>query len=218
MSLPSLGWRLLHGSLMSKIYADDTVYDINSWLENASLSLAEHKTKSTSMKIIVHQPQPVPKYLGVMIDQRLLFKLHIEGVAARTCNTHSEIQSIFWRQKWAYLTGNEPIESCGIRRRIEGLHDLVFERTRRLSNICTSNDLGMTIRNIVQSTRKSQRTQNALPYFNARGTLKTTPGEHFTSENMIKHILAWKLENSFVDLEKNKTGNKSNICRSFHIM
>ena len=82
-----------------ELYANEAVYEIKSWLENAGLQLAEHKTevvlitkrrKCTSMKIKVGTQtiysKPALKYLGVMIDQRLNFRLHVEGAATKAYN------------------------------------------------------------------------------------------------------------------------------------
>lgn len=67
-----------------EVYTNETVNDVKSLLENASLSLAKHKTegafitkrkKSPSMMIkvetqIIHS-KPAFKYLSVMVDQSL---------------------------------------------------------------------------------------------------------------------------------------------------
>lgn len=70
-------------------YVNEQDYDIKFWLENAGLSLREHKAevvlitkgrKNTSMKskvgITTVHSQPALKYLVEMIDQRLNFKSH----------------------------------------------------------------------------------------------------------------------------------------------
>ena len=79
-----------------EVLTNEAIFEIRSWLEEAGLTLAEHKTevvlitkrrKQTSIKIRIGehiiQSQPTLKYLGVMVDQRLKFKSHLENLATK---------------------------------------------------------------------------------------------------------------------------------------
>ena len=90
-----------------EIYANEAIWEINSWLRNSGLSLAEHKTevvliskrrKNTTVKIKVGgktiYSQPSLKYLGVIIDRRLNFKRHIEYAATKASSIATTISRI----------------------------------------------------------------------------------------------------------------------------
>ena len=65
-----------------EVLTNEAIFEIRSWLEEAGLTLAEHKTevvlitkrgKQTSIKIRIGehiiQSQPTLKYLGVMVEK-----------------------------------------------------------------------------------------------------------------------------------------------------
>ena len=80
----------------------DCYEEVQRWMKSVGLELADHKTETvlfTSQKKVetitldVGQctitSQPNVKYLGVMLDTRLIFKAHVEyaaGKAARVAN------------------------------------------------------------------------------------------------------------------------------------
>ncbi|CAD7086205.1 unnamed protein product [Hermetia illucens] len=90
-----------------EIYANEAIWEINSWLKKSGLSLAEHKTelvliskrrKDTTVKIKVGEKtiysQESLKYLGVIIDKRLDFKKHIECAATKASSIAVTISRI----------------------------------------------------------------------------------------------------------------------------
>lgn len=81
-----------------EIYINEVNWRINSWLENTIMSLTEHKTefvminkcrKNMSIKIkigdqIIHLKPAFPacQYLGVIFDQNLNLKKHLQYASA----------------------------------------------------------------------------------------------------------------------------------------
>ena len=89
-----------------EIYANETIWEINSWLKKSGLLLAEHKTelvliskrrKDTTVEIKVGQKaiysQESLKYLGAK-DKRLNFKKHFECAATKASSIAVAISRI----------------------------------------------------------------------------------------------------------------------------
>ncbi|CAD7089303.1 unnamed protein product [Hermetia illucens] len=79
-----------------EVLTNEAIFEIRSWVEEAGLTLAKDKTevvlitkrrKQTSVKVRIGehiiQSQPTLKYLGVMVDQRLKFKSHLENLPTK---------------------------------------------------------------------------------------------------------------------------------------
>lgn len=88
-----------------ELLANETMEIINSWMKNAGLELAEHKTEvvlvtgrrklqNISIKVGKCEVRSKPnlKYLGVFIDTRLNFKAHIDYICHKASNIRAAIE------------------------------------------------------------------------------------------------------------------------------
>lgn len=88
----------------AKIVAEASIEVVRAWLSSMGLSLAEHKTEAvlvTSRKVVEHisltignceiRTKECLKYLGVMIDNRLSFKQHLDYIKTKAGNTCSAL-------------------------------------------------------------------------------------------------------------------------------
>lgn len=107
-----------------EVLTNEAIFEIRSWVEEASVTLAEHKTKlvlitkwrkQTSIKIrigehIIQSP-PKLKYLGVMVDQRL--KIPPWKFGNQGFRSGYIVGKNVTKYKWSYAKPSAPdLDSC----------------------------------------------------------------------------------------------------------